>query len=389
MQLHCTRPGCPRPLNSFADLDDNQTLKTVQQKFCTTCGMPLILIGRYLPLKLLGQGGFGAAFLARDRYTPAMRPCVVKQFQPAGTLTPSQLATAQGLFEREGEVLEQLGTHPQIPDLYAFFELTVPSFQPGKEDKFFYLVQEFIDGQDLEEELADKGRLSEPEVREILGEILEVLTFVHDNQSIHRDIKPSNIMRQKPSGTMIGNKGKVYLLDFGAVKQVATGAGAGAQSSTGIYSMGYAPPEQMSSSQVYPSSDLYALAVTCITLLTGKQPADLYDPYHNTWNWRSHTQVSDRLADVLDRMLLSTPNQRFPSARDVLAALKPAPAPPPVSPAPRPTSVTPPSPPAPSTSLQKPPPAAPAPRPPRPPRPAPSFSVLEFLAGAGFAGFEG
>ena len=100
MEVYCTRSGCPRPQNYFGDLENSATLKTVQQKYCTTCGMPLILVGRYLPLKLLGQGGFGAAFLARDRYTPRMRSCVVKQFKPAGDLTPAQLEIAQQLFER-------------------------------------------------------------------------------------------------------------------------------------------------------------------------------------------------------------------------------------------------------------------------------------------------
>jgi len=152
MEVYCTRFGCPRPRNHFTDLDNSATLRTVQQKFCTACGMPLLLQGRYIPQKLLGKGGFGAAFLARDRYTPAMRQCVVKQFQPSGDLSPNQLQVAQTLFQREAEVLEQLGSnHPQIPDLLAFFELEVPSLVPGKTDRFFYLVQEFIDGRDLEQ----------------------------------------------------------------------------------------------------------------------------------------------------------------------------------------------------------------------------------------------
>lgn len=100
MEIYCTRPGCPRPQNFFSELDNNTILKTVQQKYCTTCGMPLILDGRYVPTKLLGRGGFGAAFLARDRRTPGMRYCVVKQFQPVGDLNPEQLQIAQNLFER-------------------------------------------------------------------------------------------------------------------------------------------------------------------------------------------------------------------------------------------------------------------------------------------------
>ena len=233
MEILCTRPGCPRPQNSFADLDNPSHLKTAQQKYCTSCGMSLILAGRYLPSKLLGKGGFGAAFLARDRYTPAMRECVVKQFQPASDLSPKQLEIAEGLFEREAAVLERLGNkHKQIPDLYAFFPVIVPSLLGNKEDQFFYLVQEFIDGQDLEQELAAKGKFSEKEVVWILREILKILKFVHENHSIHRDIKPSNIMRN--------SDGRLYLLDFGAVKQVTAGAGVPGRS-TGIYSMGFAP----------------------------------------------------------------------------------------------------------------------------------------------------
>lgn len=386
MEILCTRPGCPRPLNYFADLDDSATLKTVQQKYCMACGMPLILSGRYLPVKLLGQGGFGAAFLARDRYTPAMRRCAVKLLQPGGDLSPQQLQIAQNLFEREAVVLEELGNqHPQIPDLLAFFPLEVPSLQPGSQDQFFYLVQEFIDGQNLEQELAQKSQFSEADVFEVLQEMLKVLQFVHEHGSIHRDIKPANIMRDR--------NGRLYLLDFGAVKQVTLGAGGGARgASTGIYSMGFAPPEQMSGSTVFPSTDLYALAVTCITLLTGKPTLDLFDSYSNQWNWRTYVRVSDRLAKVLDRMLLATPSQRFQSAEEVLAALtsKQRPPAPPVNPLPLsslPTLVTAPP------SAPPPPPAPPA-APPPPTSPPPiGYSrlspALELLAGAAFTGVEG
>lgn len=376
MEIQCTRTGCPRPQNFFPDLDDSTVLKTVQQKYCITCGMPLILVGRYLPVRLLGKGGFGAAFLARDRYTPTMRQCVVKQFQPPADLTSQQLQIAQSLFEREGEVLEQLGVHIQIPDLFAFFEITVSSLQAHKEDRFFYLVQEFIDGQDLERELAYKGKFSEDEVLGLLREILPVLKFVHDNGSIHRDIKPSNIMRHR--------NGRLYLLDFGAVKKAAAGATTGVSPgrSTGIYSMGFAPPEQMAGGQIYPSTDLYALAVTCLQLLTGKSPGELFDTFNNQWNWRQYAQVSDRLAGVLDKMLLSAPNQRFASAQDVFDALNPQ-APP--TPTPQPVSQIPISP----TPPPNKPPVKSPPQPPQPPTSSKAkFSTLEILGNAAFTGFE-
>ena len=336
----------------------------------------MILSGRYLPVRLLGQGGFGAAFLARDRYTPAMRQCVAKLLQPSVTLTPPQLKIAQTLFEREAAVLEELGNeHSQIPSLLAFFELTVTSLQPGKNDQFFYLVQEFIDGKNLEDELAVKGRFSEAETVEVLREILKVLDFVHSRGSIHRDIKPANIMR--------GKNGRLYLLDFGAVKQVTQSVGS-AKASTGIYSLGYAPPEQMSGQEVYPATDLYALAVTCITLLSGLQPTELFDSYRNEWNWQSRVQVSSRLAHVLDRMLLSAPSQRFQSASEVEAALMSGPQqhsqPPTVVVAPPPIPIQP---------TQPPPVRVPA-TPPGGLQPSQraTFSIWEVLSGAAFTGFE-
>ena len=339
--------------------------------------MPLILSGRYLPVRLLGQGGFGAAFLARDRYTPAMRLCVAKLLQPSVSLTPAQLKISQTLFEREAAVLEELGNeHSQIPSLLAFFEVTVSSLQAGKHDQFFYLVQEFIDGENLEDELAVKGKFSEAETVEVLREILKILDFVHSRGSIHRDIKPANIMR--------GKNGRLYLLDFGAVKQVTQSVGS-ARASTGIYSLGYAPPEQMSGQEVYPATDFYALAVTCITLLSGLQPTELFDSYRNEWNWHSRVQVSSRLAQVLDRMLLSAPSQRFQSAAEVEAALMSRPqqhSQPPtvvVAPPPIPIQPTPPPPvrvPAtPPGGLQ--------------PSPRRAFSIWEVLSGAAFTGFEG
>ncbi|WP_392531381.1 protein kinase [Nostoc sp. C117] len=369
MEVYCTRPRCPRPQNYFADLDDITTLKTTQQKYCTSCGMPLLLDGRYVTMKLLGRGGFGAAFLARDRRIPGMRQCVVKQFQPAGNLTSTQLQQAQLMFEREAEVLAEIGNeHEQIPDLFAFFPVIINSLQPGQQDQFFYLVQEYIDGQNLEEELAQQGKFSEQQVLEVLQEILKVLKFVHDRGIIHRDIKPSNIMRRRD--------GKLFLLDFGAVKQVAKVASSTA-SSTGIYSMGFAPPEQMAGGQVFPSTDLYALAVTVITLLTDKEATQLFDAYSNQLKWRSQVTVNPRLADILDNMLLPAANQRFQSAQAVLDALNSQPL--------ASTQLNSPSVTLPPQSPQSSNPIVPS----RPPATQPTFSTLELLGGAAFSGFEG
>jgi serine/threonine-protein kinase len=320
-------------------------------------------------MKLLGRGGFGAAFLACDRYTPGMRQCVVKQFQPAGNLSETQLKLAQDLFEREAIVLEEIGTqHEQIPDLFAYFPVIVSSFsQPGQQDQFFYLVQEYIDGQNLEEELNHKGQFSEQEVLNVLQNVLKILQFVHNKGIIHRDIKPSNIMRHR--------NGKLYLLDFGAVKQVANTPPGGVGSSTGIFSLGFAPPEQMSGGQVFPSTDLYALGVTAVMLLTGeKDVTKLFDVYSNQWKWQERVSVSPLVANTLDRMLLPAANQRFQSAQEVLEALNLN-----VQPV-IPTQINPRQP----TQIK----SQPQPTPTQPAQQIP-LSTLELLMGAGFSGFEG
>ncbi|HCQ21517.1 MAG: protein kinase domain-containing protein [Aphanizomenon sp.] len=356
MEVCCTRPHCQHPQNHFPDLDDIKTLKTVPQKFCTNCGMPLILRDRYLPIKLLATGGFGAAFLAIDRDTPKMRQCVVKQFQPSGNLTEESLEKARILFTQEAGVLEEIGNeHQQIPKLFAFFTITVPNLKINKSEQFFYLVQEYISGQTLEEELAKQGNFSELKILKILREILPVLQFIHDKGIIHRDIKPSNIIRHYD--------GRLFLLDFGAVKLIANTS----SSSTGIYSLGFAPPEQMQGNQVFPSTDLYALAVTLITLLTGKEANKLFDAYTNQWQWRSQISVNPRLAAILDKMLLSAANQRFQSAQEVLEALFPAPSAQTVLPPTQPPNLQPPQP---IKSVQ------------------PAFTIWELLAGAAFSGFE-
>jgi serine/threonine protein kinase len=395
MEIQCTRSECLQPHNEIKDLDLT-TITTVQQRYCTTCGMPLFLNGRYLPIKLLKRGGFGAVFLARDRCTPSISLCVVKQLRPANNLTEAELKIAHELFEREGQVLEKLGQHSQIPRLLASFNITVPSRTSGKPDMLFYLVQEFIDGQNLTEELAQKGKFSEPEIIAFLQNILPVLQFVHESDSIHRDIKPSNIMRSQA--------GQLYLLDFGAVKQATQRGGTPSNpgSSTGIFTLEYAAPEQTSCAQVYPSTDLYGLAVTCIELLSGQPPGNLYDGYNSQWSWRQHTQASDRLAAIIDKMLLPTPSQRFQSASEVLEAIQtgnatlisaptqvtteianPVPPHPPIqSPLP-PTLVTP-------LQVNTQPPFSPTDPvlPPLPPDRLPERSLLETLARAGFVGFE-
>jgi len=316
MQLHCTRPNCPSPINHFSDLDDPHIPQPLKQKYCGACRMELILRGRYLPVDLLGQGGFGTAFLAKDFDSPTQRSCVVKLFQPPVTLSPQQMATAQRLFGKEAIVLERLGLqHPQIPNLYAYFPLLVTNPLNNHSEELFYLVQEFIDGEDLEKTLQRQGKFNEASVTKVLRAMLDVLGFVHQNGAIHRDVKPSNIMQ--------GKDGRLSLLDFGAVKEVTAPTGAQRRGPTTICSPEYAPPEQIMNGTVDQTSDLYALAASCVVLLTDRGSSELRDSISNRWQWRQYAQVSPELAAILDQMLQPNPRDRYPTAKAVLDALTP------------------------------------------------------------------
>jgi serine/threonine protein kinase len=308
MELYCTHPSCPKPQNIFPSLDDPETLRTVKQQFCMSCGMPLILEGRYLTTKILGEGGFGTAYLGRDRLTPRMRQCAIKQFKPAMVMTPQQLTMARDLFHREAEILEQLGSeHSQIPNLFAFFDLPAPNANTGVDDRFFYLVQEFVEGENLEQEMLRRGRFNEADIIEIITEMLNILEFIHSHNVIHRDIKPSNIMRHI--------NGRLYLLDFGAIKNIAK------PGSTIIYSQGYAPPEQLRGQQVFFASDLYALAATCVVLLTNESHENLFDTVRDRWQWENYAQVSAHTTAVLNKMLQNAPFDRFQSVAETREAL--------------------------------------------------------------------
>jgi serine/threonine protein kinase len=284
---YCLNPRCPKPEN------------TAGTNFCRTCGSKLLLKDRYRAIKPLGQGGFGKTFLAVDEDKPSQPRCVIKQFFPQAQGTNTVHKAAE-LFTQEAIRLDELGKHPQIPELLAYFS----------QDSQQYLVQEFIDGKDLAQELTDSHAFNEAQIRALLNDLLPVLQFVHQHQVIHRDIKPENIIRRRSNSQLV-------LVDFGASK-VATGT-ALARTGTAIGSAGYAAPEQNLGRAVF-ASDIYGLGVTCIHLLTQRHPFDLFDPSENAWAWRDFLKspVSDALGRILDKMLESAINRRYQSAAEVL-----------------------------------------------------------------------
>lgn len=229
---------------------------------------------------------------------------MIKQFLPQAQGTENVEKAAE-LFAQEAERLELLGKHSQIPELYAYF--TVDSRQ--------YLVQEFIQGKTLQQELKNHGVLNESQIRELLIDLLSVLQFVHNNNVIHRDIKPENIIRREADK-------KLVLVDFGAAKvipqtQRRTVIG------TIIGSAEYCAQEQAAGKPKL-ASDLYSLGVVCLHLLTQMSPFDLYDVMEMEWVWRDCLNgnfVSDELGKVLDSLVEQKPKQRYQKVEDVLADL--------------------------------------------------------------------
>ncbi|MDX1977158.1 MAG: serine/threonine-protein kinase [Pseudanabaenaceae cyanobacterium bins.68] len=260
-----------------------------------------VLSDRYLVRQVIGQGGMGRTYVAED-LARFQELCVVKEF----ILTdPTVVEKARELFKREASLLYQI-RHPQVPQFQAIFELG------GRQ----FLVQDFVQGKNFHDLLRDRlnqGEVfSEAEIKQLLWQILPVLEYLHGQQIIHRDISPDNLMLRQQDQMPV-------LIDFGVGKEVATQVRG---SGTVVGKLGYAPPEQMQTGRAYASSDLYALAVTAIVLMTGREPQDLYDDHHLRWNWVEHTQVSPGFAKIIDRMLSHKPMHRYSQAAEVIEALE-------------------------------------------------------------------
>jgi formylglycine-generating enzyme required for sulfatase activity len=291
---YCLNPNCQAPADNPA-----------RTSFCISCGAWLELKDRYRAQKLLGQGGFGKTFKAIDEHQPSKPLCVIKQFE-FGSNNPQIRETALKLFYDEARHLESLGKHHNIPELLAYFDI---EGQP-------YLIQQFIDGQDLEQELATAGVFDQSKIRKLLISFLPVLDFLHTRSIpvIHRDIKPANIIRRCSDDSLV-------LVDFGAAKQ-ATKTMLG-KTGTLIGSPEYTAPEQIRGKPTF-ASDIYSLGVTCIHLLTQVSPFDLFDINQDAWIWRDYlvnNPVDAELGRVLDRMIANSLPQRYQSAAAVLAAL--------------------------------------------------------------------
>src|SRR4028118_463899 len=287
----CINPDCEKPDNPDG------------QRYCISCGLELVplLRNRFRMIKFLGKGGFGRTYLAEDIDKLNQR-CVVKQLAPdiQGTWAINK---AVELFQQEARQLQQLGQHPQIPSLDAYFE----------QDKYLYLVQQFVDGDNLLTLFQNQGIWQQSQVKQLLLELLPVLKFIHEQKIIHRDIKPENIMRRRSDGVLM-------LIDFGVAKQLS--GTVMSKLGTQIGTPGYAPLEQMQGGEAYAASDLFSLGATAFHLLTGVHPYGLWTEHGYSWtaNWQQHLKspIDKGLELILSKLLAKDIQQRYQSAEEVL-----------------------------------------------------------------------
>lgn len=296
-------------MNRFSgNIANSRECSWEQNHLAQMCGSKRLFRDRYEILRILGRGGFGITFLAQDAVLPGNPLCVIKQLYPkVSNVTSWQSACRR--FTQEAKVLAQLGSHSQIPMLLDYFE----------GDGELYLVQEYIRGWTLAREVRRNGTKTEAQVKQFLRELLPVLQYLEQHQVIHRDIKPLNLLR-------CADDQRIVLIDFGAVKENLVDGNHDSQqfsmNTRFVGTVGFAPPEQLSSRPTY-ASDIYALGMTCVYLLTGKNPLDMEnDSETGEICWEQYINVSPSFTHILNKMLKFSLRERFQKASDVMRALR-------------------------------------------------------------------
>ncbi|MTJ14090.1 protein kinase [Anabaena sp. UHCC 0187] len=291
----CLNPDCSNPQNHQ------------NNKVCQSCHTPLVplLRNRFRVIRVLSdEGGFGRTYISED-IDKLNELCVIKQLAPKFQGTWSQKKAIQ-LFSEEAKRLQELGEHPQVPTLIAYFQ----------QNNCLYLVQQFIEGENLFNELKSRKIYRDWDIQSILLDLLPIIKFIHQQGVIHRDIKPENIIRRKSDGRLI-------LIDFGSSKQWT--AQVQRKNGTSIGSHGYSPIEQIRDGKAYPASDLFGLGATCFHLLTGISPFQLWMEYGYSWvgNWQHYLRVplSGELTEIIDKLLQKEIQYRYQSADEVIRDL--------------------------------------------------------------------
>ncbi len=261
----------------------------------------ITLVNRYSIQDVIGVGGMGSVYRARDLHFPNVVKLVAVKEMINAAPDPLVRQTIVQNFEREANMLATLN-HPSIPRIYDYFTL----------DDRSYLVIEFIHGKDLETVIADaNGFLPEDQIISWAIQLCDVLSYLHAHKPdpvIFRDMKPSNVM--------INHNGDVILVDFGIAKTFQSG-----QKGTMIGTEGYSPPEQYRG-EASPLADIYSLGATLHHAITRRDPR-LEPPFSFSERAvrRINPNVSVEFETVITVALQYTPSDRFPNADVMKEAL--------------------------------------------------------------------
>lgn len=254
-----------------------------------------LLKGRYeITEYLFDRNAIERHYLAIDRDL-GDRPCLVVQLLPESSIILKR-------FEREAVILSQIGNHPQIPQLLAYFT----------EERYYYLIYEYIEGEPLTNLFLENTPWQEREVQSLLLSLLPVLEFIQQRNVIHRNLNPDNI---------ICSGDKLVLIDFANIKAINNPSNSISQNTFAQGMIGYMPAEQHMGITTF-SSDIYAVGKILIHALTGIHPLKLkINPQTANVVWRHHAQVSDRFAEIIDRAVCHNFPNRYQSAAEMLQSL--------------------------------------------------------------------
>ncbi len=276
-----------------------------------------LLDRRYRVIKVLNSSAFGEKFLAADTRRPGYPQCIVKQLQlPSNGSGSSQLIKL--LLKKKAEILERLGENPQIPQLLAYFE----------DNQAFYLVEEFIPGRSLSDEIIRAQPWPEERAVAFLQEVLEILAFIHERGVIHREIKPDNFIRRQTDS-------KLVLINFSLVKEINSQIAKHKPEQMTIQEPSPYIPMEQSQGNVHFSSDIYALGTMGMQVLTGLSGEELLrlraQDANEEINWRAIAEVkngslpkniSPQLIDIIEKMVRFNFAARYQSATEVLEDLQ-------------------------------------------------------------------
>lgn len=270
-----------------------------------------LLADRYRIIQVTASTVSGTTYLASDTYRPGYPHCVLKQLQPLSD-RPKTLQMVKLLLQEKIETRKKLGKNHQIPEILDFFE----------DNQQLYLVEEYVSGHPLSQEILPGHPLSEAQVVQLLQEVLPILVFVHGQGVVHYDIQPANLVRRQTDG-------QIVLTNFRLLREISTPGIETERRSPRALEMtvsAYSPPEQLQG-QPNPSSDLYALGMIGIQALTGASAENLLKLTQLNGSsgellWRHKASVRPEVADILDGMVQPDFTQRYQSAAEVLRHLQ-------------------------------------------------------------------